>query len=94
MDRMITMSQKKLKHAHVLDRLVKDSTYTNAEAAKDMGLSERQVIRLKGEYKKNGIDALAHKNIGRSPVHALDAAIIPQFIKASVKSGRDWFRIP
>jgi len=65
------MSQKKLKHAHVLDRLVKDSTYTNAEAAKDMGLSERQVIRLKGEYKKNGIDALAHKNIGRSPVHAL-----------------------
>ncbi len=36
-----------------------------------MGLSERQVKRLKGEYKKYGIDALVHKNIGKSPAHAI-----------------------
>lgn len=70
MNRMITLSQEKLKQSHVLERLISDSNYTNAEAAKDMGLSKRQVIRLKGEYKKQGIDALVHKNVGRVPVHA------------------------
>ncbi len=64
------MSQEKLKHAHVLARLISDSNFTNAEAAEAMGLSKRQVIRLKGEYKKQGIDALVHKNIGRTPIHA------------------------
>lgn len=64
------MSQKKLNHAHVLARLVSDSNFTNDEAAEAMGLSKRQVIRLKGEYKKQGIDALVHKNIGRAPIHA------------------------
>lgn len=64
------MSQKRLNHAHVLARLVSDSNFTNAEAAEAMGLSKRQVIRLKGEYKKQGIDALVHKNIGRAPSHA------------------------
>jgi transposase len=67
---MVTLSQKKLNHAHVLARLVSNSSFTNAEAAEAMGLSKRQVIRLKGEYKKQGIDALVHKNIGRAPAHA------------------------
>jgi transposase len=67
---MITLSQKKLSHSHVLERLVSDSSFTNAEAAEVMGLSKRQVIRLKGEYRKQGIDALVHKNIGRAPSHA------------------------
>lgn len=71
MDRRITLSQKKLNHAHVLARLVSDSTFTIAEASKAMGLSSRQVIRLKGEYSKYGADALVHKNIGRSPAHAI-----------------------
>lgn len=67
---MITLSQKKLSHAHVLERLVSDSSFTNAEAAEVMGLSKRQVIRLKGDYRKQGIDALVHKNIGKAPSHA------------------------
>lgn len=67
---MITLSQKRLNHAYVLARLVSDSNFTNAEAAEVMGLSKRQVIRLKGEFKKQGIDALVHKNIGRAPIHA------------------------
>lgn len=67
---MITLSQKRLNHAYVLARLVSDSNFTNAEAAEAMGLSKRQVIRLKGEFKKQGVDALVHKNIGRAPIHA------------------------
>lgn len=52
MDRRITLSQKKLKHAHILDRLINDSSFTTKQAAEAMGLSERHVKRLKGEYKK------------------------------------------
>lgn len=70
MKRMIILSQKKLSQGHILARLLSDSSFTNAEAAEAMGLSKRQVIRLKGEYKKRGIDALVHKNIGRTPAHA------------------------
>jgi len=72
---MITLSQKKLNQAHVIDRLVNDHTFTIAEAANALGLSERHVIRLKGAYKEHGAEALVHKNIGRSPAHALSEEI-------------------
>jgi len=77
---MITLSQKKLSHSHVLEKLVNDSSFTNAEAAEVMGLSKRQVIRLKGEYKKIGIDALVHKNIGKAPSHAFSQEFIREII--------------
>jgi transposase len=71
MDRRITLSQKKLSHAYILSKLVSDHTFTISQAAEAMGLSERQVQRLKGEFKKTGADALVHKNIGRLPAHAI-----------------------
>lgn len=74
------MSQKKLNHAHILARLVSDENFTIAQAVEVMGLSERQVQRLKGEYKKNGVDALVHKNIGRSPAHAIPEEIRQEII--------------
>lgn len=80
MNRMITLSQKKLNQAYVLARLVSDENFTIAEAAEEMGLSKRQVKRLKGEFKKHGADALVHKNIGRSPAHAITEDIRQQII--------------
>ncbi len=64
-----------LNRSNVLARLVTDDSFTILQAALAMGLSERQVKRLKGEYKKNGIDALIHKNLGRLPVHAISEDI-------------------
>lgn len=80
MDRRITLSQKKLNQAHVLARLVTDETFTIAQAAEAVGLSTRQVKRLKGEFKKHGADALVHKNIGRPPAHAVPENIRKQII--------------
>lgn len=80
MDKRITLSQKRLNHAHILNRLVTDSSFTIAQAAEAMGLSERHVKRLKGEYKKNGIDALVHKNIGRPPAHAISEEVRNEII--------------
>jgi len=81
MDRRIALSQKKLNHAHILSRLVGDKNFTIAQAAEAMGLSERHVKRLKGEYKKHGVDALVHKNIGRSPAHAISEETRQEIIK-------------
>ena len=74
------MSQKKLNQAYVLARLVSNDNFTIAQAAEAMGLSERQVKRLKGEFKKHGADALVHKNIGRLPAHAVPEDIRKQII--------------
>lgn len=80
------MSQKRLQHAHILNRLVTDSSFTIAQAAEATGLSKRQIIRLKGEYKKHGIDALVHKNIGNSPAHAISEELRNTII--SLKSSK------
>lgn len=71
MNGRITLSQKKLNQAHVLSRLVNDTCFTIAEAAKAMGLSERHTKRLKKAYKEEGVEALVHKNIGRIPANAV-----------------------
>lgn len=75
------MSQKQLNRSHILDRLVNVPSYTIAEAAEALGLSVRQVKRLKGAYKEKGIDALVHKNIGRSPSHAVPEDVRKQIVE-------------
>lgn len=81
MDRRIELSQKQLNRSHILDRLVNVPSYTIAEAAEALGLSKRQVKRLKGEYKENGINALVHKNIGRSPSRAVPEDVRKQIVE-------------
>jgi transposase len=81
MDRMITLSQKKLNQGNILHRLISDSNYTISEAAEVLGLSERHVKRLKGAFKKCGYEALVHKNIGRSPAHAVSEEVIQKILK-------------
>jgi transposase len=48
---------------------------TSGEAATVLGLSERQVKRLKAAYRRAGPAALVHGNTGRAPWHALPAAV-------------------
>jgi len=78
---MITMSQKQISRISVLDRLIADETFTIAQAAETLGLTTRHVIRLKGAYKTNGIDALVHKNIGRSPSHAISESTRKEIVR-------------
>ena len=44
----------------------------NAEAARLLDLSVRQLQRMKVAYADSGAAALSHGNRGRRPVHALD----------------------
>ncbi|WP_243174585.1 ISNCY family transposase [Desulfofundulus sp. TPOSR] len=64
------MSAKESRRVFVIEQAVKGKI-TNRQAAEVLGLSERQVIRLKERMKADGVAGLAHKNRGRTPKHAV-----------------------
>ena len=64
------MSQEQLKRYTVIEKTLEGSM-TIGEAAEHLGLSVRQVIRLKKGVGESGAAALIHKNKGRKPAHAI-----------------------
>ena len=64
------MSQKQLSRYVTISKLL-ESQITTAEAAHSLGLSTRQILRLKKGVQTDGAKALIHKNSGRKPHHAL-----------------------
>jgi len=64
------LKPKEARRVHVMELLVAGKL-TVSEAAQLLGLSERQVKRLKKGVSEQGIGFLAHKNRGRKPKHAL-----------------------
>ena len=66
----ISVGPKEQKRALALNRLVAGD-WTEAETAAALGLSVRQVRRLKRAYGEEGISSLIHGNRGRRPHHAL-----------------------
>ena len=67
----LTLTRAELKKVLVVEKIV-EGHMTNKEGAAALGLTERQVIRLKQKYRdKGGARALIHGNRGRKPAHAL-----------------------
>lgn len=65
------MNRAELKKVVVVEKII-SGHMTNAEGAAALGLTSRQVIRLKRKYlQEGGAAALAHRNRGRKPAHAL-----------------------
>lgn len=77
----VTFSRAEWKKALVVEKIL-DGRMTNAEGAAVLGLSVRQVIRLKKKYvAEGGAQALAHRNRGRKPKHALSEEIKHQVVR-------------
>lgn len=66
----VTLTKAELKKVLVVEKIL-GGQMTNREGAAALGLTERQVIRLKKKYQSGGAQELAHKNRGRKPKHAL-----------------------
>ena len=64
------MSQKQLKTLTVINRFI-DKSITRQQAAEILGLSTRQITRLKKGVLSSGAESLIHKNTGRKPAHAV-----------------------
>jgi transposase len=66
----ITLSKPELKKVLVVEKIIAGHM-TNDEGAVTLGISVRQIIRLKHKYYAEGAPGLAHKNRGKTPSHAL-----------------------
>lgn len=73
------MSQKQLNRFNVISMAI-EGKVTIREAAERLGLSERQVIRLKKGVINEGPAFLIHKNIGRIPQHAISEEVKEKII--------------
>lgn len=67
---LITLSQEQLKTFTVINRFI-DKSITRQQAAGLLGLSARQITRLKKGVLTSGAESLIHKNTGRKPAHAV-----------------------
>ena len=65
------MTQKQINRYTIIKKTLEGSM-TVAEAAESLGLSTRQIIRLRNGVKDNDVGALIHKNQGRKPAHAIN----------------------
>jgi transposase len=70
----IRLGRTQQRRAQVLTGLL-DNTLTVRQAATVLGLSERQVKRLKAAYRTAGPAVLVHGNTGRRPWHALSSEV-------------------
>lgn len=67
---IFNMTQKEITRLRVINQTI-DGVLTIREAAELLGLSERQVLRLKKGVKTEGPAFIIHKNRGRKPKHAV-----------------------
>jgi transposase len=76
----ITLSSINQRRLLILNHL-EVGAIVNAQAASLLGLSVRQVRRLRGKYRDEGAAVLVHGNRGRRPVHALDPAVAARIVE-------------
>ena len=74
------MSRAELKKAFVIDKLIHHQL-TTAQVSYVLGLSTRQVLRLKAKVQQEGSEALAHGNQGRAPAHIIAKEVRQQIIR-------------
>ena len=73
------MSQSQLNRYAVIHQVI-TGNLSLQEAASTLGISRRQVLRLKKGVQQQGAAALIHKNTGRKPAHALDESLAAKIV--------------
>ncbi|WP_148277854.1 helix-turn-helix domain-containing protein, partial [Paenibacillus popilliae] len=69
------MSRQEMKKVLVVEKIM-NGHMTNNEGAIALGITVRQIIRLKRRYETEGAQGITHKNRGRKPAHALSEEIM------------------
>jgi len=75
----VTLNTKEQRRLMILNQLGSGSL-ASQEAAGLLGISERQLRRLRRAYEERGAAALAHGNRGRSPVNVVTASVRQQVV--------------
>jgi transposase len=80
MNKRITLTMKEIKRLKMLT-LIENGKLTRAEAAKKLGLSERQLYRIQKSYREKGEQGLIHGNRGKAS-HRRIGEVVRMKIKA------------
>ena len=70
----LTLNQKEQNRLQVLNRLL-EGVLDVGEASELLGVSQRQVRRLRAAHRQEGASALAHGNRGRAPIHKVSQEV-------------------
>jgi transposase len=76
----VTLSKNELKRVKVLERVLGGSM-SHSEAAASLGVTGRQLRRLKTKYAMEGEQGLIHGNRGRKPKHALSEELKQEVVR-------------
>ena len=85
----VTMSKKELRRVEVIAQL-EAGTLKTKEASELLGLSERQVKRLRRTYRKKGAVGLAHGNRGKASPRRTEAHIREQVVELVTEKYQDY----
>jgi transposase len=85
MEDRVTLNQAEQRRLLVLNHL-EAGAIINAEAAELLGISIRQVRRLRAAYRERGAAALAHGNRGRRPAHAIDPSLAARVVELATST--------
>ena len=72
MQQQVTLTMKELNRYSIIQALI-EKNMTNNQAAANLSLSKRQIIRLKKKVNKQGVKGVIHGNMGRQPAHAFSS---------------------
>jgi transposase len=87
--RGVTFTMKDMKRYSVV-KAVMDRRMTNREGAAALGLSVRQLKRIKKKVKRKGMAGIRHGNWGRAPAHAFPEKFKKRVIKVVTRRYKDF----
>lgn len=85
--RTITLNEKQRRRCEIVTRLIAKKI-SNSEASQLLGLSSRQVRRIRQRYEADGLETVVHGNQGRPSPRRTEASIIDRLRELAGSAGR------
>ena len=79
-DNSITLTTSEQRRLTVLNQ-VEAGRLSKEEAAELLGITERQIRRLRTAFRRRGVGALVHGNRGRRPINAVDPDLVSRVVE-------------
>ena len=78
------------KQQHRVDILVRldAGTLDRSTAAELLGVSRRQVSRLRARFADRGMEVVVHGNQGRTPINRTDPSVVEHVLEVAARSGK------
>ena len=86
--RTITLNEKQRRRCEIITRLIGNKISSSSEAGELLGLSSRQVRRIRQRYEAAGLETVIHGNLGRPSARRTPASLIEQLKELAGATGR------